>query len=555
MAATMSRIAGGGLCATVCATVVVCFIATTPAAAGFEGSQYVARGKCGPYPRAQVTTPDWACVGLVIGPDHGLRWPRVILAVPGNRFVISDMVGWTARGRGRIHLLTVRPGGGVTSKILFANRTAPHGLALGPDGLVYVGDEDRIWRFRLDDPDPKAETILTGLPAKSSRSQRFTNVDNHWHPLSHIRFDLEGNLLVNLGAPRDHCALKEGREPLNFPYPCPWTTGPNPQAAVWKLEFSWPEGQPGRPGKFKSFARGLRNSMALAVHPRSGLVLQAENNIDLWNGRSRPEIPPEEINILTQGAHYGWPYCAGNGQVVPEYGRKGVSCGRYKNPQILMPAHAAPIGMDFYFGSMFPELRGKLLVALHGSKKWGHRIVAYDTHADGKPKAPKARRGGYPGLPDVIVGGWTNKRGVRPTGRPIGFAIGGDGAVWFIDDKARTVMVLLRAARGPEDADTGGDTTQIPPPHPKWAGIYGGVLKRRCAACHEEFRHDNALTAWRDLALKGFLDPENIAGSPMMLQMLSKGNARPMPPAAGLAPFPEDLARLNTFLQATEDDW
>ena len=57
------------------------------------------------------------------------------------------------------------------------------------------------------------------------------------------------------------------------------------------------------------YARGLRNSMAMALHqnfPDAGYAfLQGENARDL------PDIfkPNEEINTIEQGRHYGWPYC------------------------------------------------------------------------------------------------------------------------------------------------------------------------------------------------------------------------------------------------------
>jgi len=51
-------------------------------------------------------------------------------------------------------------------------------------------------------------------------------------------------------------------------------------------------------------AQGLRNSVAMVRH-RSGTLLQAENGMDFPPADS----PFEELNVLHQGAHYGWPYC------------------------------------------------------------------------------------------------------------------------------------------------------------------------------------------------------------------------------------------------------
>ena len=71
--------------------------------------------------------------------------------------------------------------------------------------------------------------------------------------------------------------------------------------------------------KHEVFARGLRNSMALAVHPRfpdAGFaLLQGENARDIPDAGK----PNEEINVLEQGKHYGWPYCHDLATVGAEY--------------------------------------------------------------------------------------------------------------------------------------------------------------------------------------------------------------------------------------------
>lgn len=512
----------------------LCAVAASAASAGVLGSQYAERGRCGPYPRADVATPPWLCLGLVAGPQSGLVWPRSVLEVSPGRVLVSDAVGWSARGAGVIHEIMLDGHGGVRVQPLIEGRNLPHGLALGADGNVYVGDDDAIWRFDPKAEAPSPETLISGLPGKPSR------LGDHWHPLKEIVFDREGALLVNFGAPRDTCDLGPKRE--RFPYPCPWSDGPKPDAAIWRMTL----GGKGSAPQMVPFARGLRNSMALVVHPTSGLILQAENNFDRWGGRFDPAFPPEEFNVIEEGKHYGWPYCAADGALSSDY-RGRASCSRYQAPIGLIPAHAAPLSMRFYAGAMFPELQGTLLVALHGMGGNGHRLVAYDVDAKGQPIVPT--RKGKPQLPMAVVDGWDAKRGVRPQGRPSGIAVGQDGAIWIVDDKARVVLVALRPDAGARPlAPSAPEAAPIRGPVAGWQRFYTRGLKGACASCHQPFDRPTADAAWRSLVEQGFLDDGDVGQSLLLRALKGEGGAKKMPPE-GSGADPAALAEaLDTFL-------
>lgn len=514
-----------------------------PAAhAGTFGSKYRTGGTCGPFPRVAVATPSWGCLGLVAGPEQGLVWPRTILEIGKGRFVVSDAAGWHTKGASGVFALDVAADGRASVTPLVMGRSLTHGLAMGPDGRVYVGDDDAIWRFDPKDPAPAPEVVLDGLPDKSSRG------GDHAHPLKQIVFDRERNLLVNMGAPSDACEAGTGK-PARTLYPCPWRDGAKPDAAIWRLELEWPEG---RPGKFEPLARGLRNSLALAVHPTSGLIIQAENNIDVWGRRLDPNFPPEELNVILPGRDYGWPYCAGKGDVVPQYKRWGVSkCERFEPPVALIPAHAAPLSLLYYSGAMFPELEGKLVVALHGANANGRRVVAYDTDGDGRPKSPPGRKG-RPGFPDVIIDDWVASR-AGATGRPSGLTVASDGSLWIVDDIERTVMVFLRSQEGgaPSAREREIVTRALTAMPAGWPDFYGRVLSSRCQTCHAAFSNPDAGAAWDELVAVGMLDPGDVSRSPLVHAMTSAGRFRPMPPPSGAAP--DDLAALQRFLDGLKN--
>jgi len=102
---------------------------------------------------------------------------------------------------------------------------------------------------------------------------------------------------------------------------CLQSDGKTPHAAVWKLSLSTKAEEdeitevnmPSRKVIAAApYAKGLRNSMALTVHPQSELVIQGENSMDLPD----EDAPYEELNVLKEGNHYGWPYCYGNYQMI-----------------------------------------------------------------------------------------------------------------------------------------------------------------------------------------------------------------------------------------------
>ena len=397
------------------------------AQAGVFRSDYKEVGRCGPFPRVAVRTPQWACVGIVAGKQQGLIRPRVIIELAPHRFIVSDIFGWGDEGRrGRILRLDVAENGSAKITPLITGLTLSHGLTRGPDGLIYFSEPDRIWRFDPAAEKPGKEEVFVGLPYSP---------DSDLHPMRNIIFDASGALIVSVGAPTDRCETVY-TEFKTIQRPCALTdTDPHPRGALWRLTFNKPGG---RVVKAEPLARGLRNSMALAVHPRSGLLLQGDNSLDVFARDARRD-PPDELNIIEAGRHYGWPYCSGDALVTPEYVRDKIDCKTFAAPAVLLPPHSAPLGLTYYTGAMFAELRGKLLVGFHSLNPQpgnGHRIAVYDTdEATGVPRRTP---------PQWLIDDWGEKPGLRPQGAPVGLTVASDGSVWFVEDANQTVMVMLR---------------------------------------------------------------------------------------------------------------
>jgi glucose/arabinose dehydrogenase len=210
---------------------------------------------------------------------------------------------------------------------------------------------------------------------------------------------------------------------------------------------------------FTVMAHGLRNSVALVRHS-SGTLLQAENSEDF----APADTPFEEFNVLKQGAHYGWPYCYDMHGTNPVWGPKHVfDCnGRaYTPPVRLLPPHSAPLSMLYYDGAMFPELKGKLILSMHGYRVAGARIGAFTVDAKGIPVlTPNAHYDAYAGpdgdetvslpypgpasVPLLLTPGWNNVNGSHPKGSPLGLAVAQDGAIWVVENNNATILRIAR---------------------------------------------------------------------------------------------------------------
>ena len=181
----------------------------------------------------------------------------------------------------------------------------------------------------------------------------------------------------------------------------------------------------GRNGRV--FSSGLRNAVGIAQHPGTREIWVTQHERD--NLRSdHQDLPPEEINILKEGANYGWPYCHSDRVPNPEY-NDAARCAGTEPPALGMQAHSAPLGITFLDrATQVPaDYRGDALVAFHGSwnrdQPTGAKVVRLLVR-DGKPLAYE----------DFLTG-WQDASG-RRWGRPVDVIVHRDGSVLVSDDQS-----------------------------------------------------------------------------------------------------------------------
>jgi glucose/arabinose dehydrogenase len=445
---------------------------------------------CSGLPRLRdVKTPRGVCVGIVA---KNVPMARGIAQLDERRWLVT---AWAAEDgtKGSIWMLT---GSGSSWSVarLATNWNMPHGVVVTEDKKVFVGEPGGVYRFYAEDPARKDPPIIGGLPADAA----------HW--ATSLAYD-SGFLYVNKGSASDNCAVRDAGG-VHFTYPCAET---DQRAQIRRYSLA-------DPSTYVVVGKGLRNSMALAVHPASHVLIQGENGQNDLNMDS----PSEELNVIgapraldpmnvpqAEGRHYGWPYCFADSRVTPGYaGLSGTVAGagtpfgddfcktRTRGPSLLLPPHSAPLGMTYLRRGMFPLTgngKGNLVVAYHGFAMTGHKLVVVDVDEKGVPTGAPPR--------DLVLGwGGDPSRG-KPMGKPVSVVEAPDGALLVTDDRNGMILrVTCDRARGPCMPE--GNSVDVMPPDPGrvrrcadrdarlargpnlMAALQRDVIDSNCVSCH-----------------------------------------------------------------------
>lgn len=183
-------------------------------------------------------------------------------------------------------------------------------------------------------------------------------------------------------------------------------------------------------------ATGLRNTVFMAFDPKTQEVWGTENGRDILGA----DIPPDEINRISQGKNYGWPLCYGNNVHDTDFDKKKYlvdPCANMTPPHIVLPAHSAALGLGFIPDEGWPsDMQGDLLVAYHGS--WnrsiptGYKVVRIDLDS--------ARNA--VGSPIDFLTGFlaaTTSDTDTALGRPVGLLVEPGGVTYVSDDRVGAI--------------------------------------------------------------------------------------------------------------------
>lgn len=201
------------------------------------------------------------------------------------------------------------------------------------------------------------------------------------------------------------------------------------RGGVWVLDES------GKSAAWKTYASGLRNPVGFDWHPKTGVMYASNNGPDHWGF----ELPPEYFSRLEEGSFHGMPWFQYDGRELKRDDCNGIAPPRDINqvstPVATFPARNAPMGVAFvdsiYLGK---ELKHAAIVALRGS--WGTRPSGSylgDPSSRRPPKIVWIDLSAKPAQVQDLITGFQKQNGQR-WARPVGVAVGPDGAVYFSSD-------------------------------------------------------------------------------------------------------------------------
>jgi glucose/arabinose dehydrogenase len=334
--------------------------------------------------------------------------PRIIHTAPNGDFFVAD-----SQAGSIVVLRGITAAGKAAAISTYATGLDhPFGIAFYPAGAnpqwVYVGNATTVVRFAYKSGDLKAtgapETIVPDLPGYAQ-----LRGGGHW--TRDVVFSADGkHMLVSVGSGSN--ADDPDTHPREFH-----------RADV--LEYT-PE------GKFvEVYAYGIRNCVGEAINSVTGQLWCSTNERDALGNN----LVPDYVTSVKEGGFYGWPWFYMGGHQDPRLmGTHPELKSKVITPDVLVQPHMASLGMTFYptSKSTFPsQYNGDGFAAEHGSwnraNRGGYEVI----------RIPM-KNGRATGEYEDFLTGFVTADG-QVWGRPVGVAVGHDGALYVTDDGSRSV--------------------------------------------------------------------------------------------------------------------
>jgi glucose/arabinose dehydrogenase len=389
---------------------------------------HIAPAKGWPAGAAPVAAAGLSVNAYAAGLDH----PRWLHVLPNGDVLVAEtnappkpedgkgIKGWIMKqvmkraGAGvpsanRITLLRDTDGDGIaeTRTVFLSGLHSPFGMAL-VGGDLYVANSDSIMRFpyKTGDTQISAPGVkVVDLPAGP--------INHHW--TKNVIASRDGSRLYVTVGSNSNAAENGIENEVN-------------RAAILEVDPAT--------GHSRVFAQGLRNPNGLDWQPQSGALWTVVNERDELGS----DLVPDYLTSVRDGAFYGWPYSYYgqhvDARVEPQ---RPDLVARAIAPDYALGTHVAPLGMEFYRGSLLPQrYAGGAFIGEHGSwnrnPRSGYKVV-FIAFANGRPA----------GLPEDVLTGFVNADG-DALGRPVGVAVDRAGALLVADDVGNVIWRVAPAA-------------------------------------------------------------------------------------------------------------
>jgi glucose/arabinose dehydrogenase len=314
---------------------------------------------------------------------------RVMAWDPDGTLLVSNP------GKERVVALIDTNGDGISENTIpvVQDLNKPHGIAFHK-GKLYVAEVNQVAIYDYDAKNKKAtnKKKILDLPAGGNHTSRS------------IAFGPDGKLYISVGSSCNACVEKDTH-----------------RAAISVANADGSD--------YKIFAAGLRNAVFFTWSPFDNRMWATNMGRDLIGD----DIPPETVNIVTQGKNFGWPYCYGKRVWDKSFDSSKKAqefCGSVEPPHIEYQAHSAPLGLAFIPKSWPQQYQNDLLVAFHGSwnrtQPTGYKVVRFNLDDEGN----------YLSAEDFISG-WLQGSGA--IGRPVDLTFDANGVLYISDDKAGVI--------------------------------------------------------------------------------------------------------------------
>jgi glucose/arabinose dehydrogenase len=320
---------------------------------------------------------------------RNLGKPRVIKVSDSNHIYVSD------REAGKVTLISDTDGDGVAENFkVVAQRPKLHGIAIAETKMYLITVNDvYVTDIAKDGSLGELKRIIKDLP------------DGGQHQNRTVEIGPDKQLYISCGSTANA------------------TDETSPESAT--LVRSTPDGI-----SRTIYASGLRNTIGFDWQPDTAALWGMDHGID-WLGDNDQK---EELNKIEDKKNYGWPYVFEDGKFTPNRQPPGeLKKEEWKAisspPVLTYTAHAAPMQLQFYKGSMFPsEYKNDAFVTMHGS--WnrkppsGYEVVRIHFE-NNQPVSIKP-----------FITGFLLKDGKEFSyfGRPMGLATLADGSLLIGDD-------------------------------------------------------------------------------------------------------------------------